>query len=604
MGRPLCGDVRAAVWPVVIAFFASALAAPSALADEPAQHVSGEGRVDGASRLVGSLNGTLVTEGAFLDAASRNAGFGLGAHVANGRLVVLNFQVTKTGTSDRSPSGQLLATGHQGVQVVSDRPFEGDMLLDEVRPHGTLRIRPHEGDLVMAGLENRTVEIGAPTRMAFASNWARIGESEATKDLPYWLPTAPAGLMRAGDRGNLSFHGAFALLVTEADVVVRAADGSQETIRVETRLNESASASDPLGWAGHWTYDRLALVVMGTGNLSMMTPDSGQFAVGVSRLEGTWTGDVAFQRVEGRWTSDGKTVAQEAALVQAIGVFDVDADYTGDSGARWGVSGEATFLAVDGEPVFGTRGGDADVGSLVVATASIGGFLLAAWAVVSWFRRGLVWVWANGLVFRVLAWAPLAARVAPEKVLEHPTRQRIVEIIVASGQPERLSVVRARVAKEANGNESTIQGHVNTLVRANKMRLLTIAGTRYLCLPATNGNGIHDDVAVALLGNPTAFLIADGFRERGAPLSQGEVVAYVNDGSNRSAVPGGAQAAQVRSTIQKWLRRMERCDVRSHRQARQEVSLVRATRSGRTVRYEATGTLLQALRRHRQRLGL
>lgn len=112
-------------------------------------------------------------------------------------------------------------------------------------------------------------------------------------------------------------------------------------------LNQSRTVLAPDG-SGVEVYDSRVVVVTGGGG-SVAWPDGADgWATMVSRFEGPVSGDVAWTGVEASVTADGRPLPAEPDLFHMRGDLVLEGRFEPDG--RWGVSGEAHFLAVDAGP--------------------------------------------------------------------------------------------------------------------------------------------------------------------------------------------------------------------------------------------------------------
>jgi hypothetical protein len=190
---------------------------------------------------------------------------------------------------------------------------------------------------------------------------------------------------------------------------------------------------------------------------------------------------------------------------------------------------------------------------IVAATAAGLGLLAAVYVVVSFLRRGAVYVAVRALEFKLFTFAPFAARLDLAKVLEHPVRKGIMDMLAGAHAMRNLADLRRDVAASFGVSSMAAYFHLRTLWRANHLTVVRMKG-RHFIGPNSGGMGPKEQrVAASLLQHPVGFAIAE-FVCRHPGTSQKELVAY----ASARAEEAGPDHPTSYSAILAWIRKFER----------------------------------------------
>lgn len=356
-------------------------AASPAVADTGTVHVAGTVEPRGTVELHGAWNGTFALAGVTHEAARPDPSVSARIEVAAGRLLVLNAPLADARTSRGSPAGRQepVAPGDPAHQVLEDRPFSG---VAWVRPGAnatSIRFLPAGDGALQVPVSFRQSALVSPLQQS---------QTDAESFRPTYggrrlEPAGAPGQMQMQDPAALPLAGPLLAFAYGADVVLQDADGGERTIHTGQRPHEGLAAGDPFGWSSGGLYDRVYVVLVAErANVTLAAADPAAWRVHLDGFEGRFAGDAAFADVRPGGSGVGdRFLDRRTGLLQVIGSFQVQARYGAEGPAAspvspaWRLDGEATFVAADAKPLFGSR----LAGAAAVAAAGVGlAALLAA----------------------------------------------------------------------------------------------------------------------------------------------------------------------------------------------------------------------------------
>jgi DNA-binding transcriptional ArsR family regulator len=422
--------------------FVLAGAASPALAGADTVHIAGTVEPRGTVGLDGAWNGTFALAGVTHEAARPDPSVSARIEVAAGRLLVLNAPLADARTDRGSPVGRQepVAPVDPAHQVLEDRPFSG---VAWVRPGAnatSIRFLPAGDGPLLVPASFRQAATVSPLQQSQMDTESFRPDLDGRRLEPAGAP----GQMQLEDPSSLPLGGPLLAFAYGADVVLQDADG-ERTVHTGQRPHEGLAASDPFGWSSGGLYDRVYVVLVADrANVTLASGEPAAWRVHLDGFEGRFAGDATFAdvRPEGSGVGD-RFLDRRSGLLQVIGEFQVHAAYGSDPAASapasWRLDGEATFVAADAEPLFGSRLAEA----AAVAAAGVG--LAALLAALLRHGRDL------------LAWAGYV-RAEP---LGNETRRGILRAIA-----ERPGITNHDLASSTGLRRQTVQFHLRILRHA------------------------------------------------------------------------------------------------------------------------------------------
>jgi DNA-binding transcriptional ArsR family regulator len=384
-----------------------ALVSPLAAADAAA--VEGHLASTGPTRILGDNALRLEAAALLLQDGPDQSAFGMGAEAAEGTLILVQTQQMRLPGAWTDP-----VRGDEHLLDHGD--FNG--LLTFRAPAGltkpVVRILATGEPLGLDLSASHDVAIGsvgpldpADRDTSLASSATLLGQSTRPSDEGSYVTGLPT---------HLQWTQPFVAFLSGG--VVSLPDGTTWTSG--RFLNESASAIDPATGTGRYVYDHYIVAVTGRGASLALSGDPLPWTAPSSALAGALDGDVSWTGVDADVRSGGERLPSDPELFQLRGHLDLVASFAEVD--DWQVSGQATFINVDGEsfPVA--------VGATAAGAGVVAGLLLF----LSEPGRGL-------LAFLLGRHTPRLVKAAP---LGNPSRQRILKVIHTQ-QPVRITELRA-----------------------------------------------------------------------------------------------------------------------------------------------------------------
>jgi len=552
-----------------------------------------QGTIDARAHVLGAVYG--------VENATDRAGLEL--KIDAGRIRVINFPyVTAVGpaqwtVTEPAPQEQRLNRTTQGTLTLTSPKPKGSFMLLPLHNDGTL-------DMPLEGSRNLSISPSA-TRQPFQRPDGIGTYSGAPRPLAV---SKPAGVFIEAAGAGTQLRGPLLAVLYGGTFRLNEGGGTNEDIVTGERLNETRSVADPSGTTRSSWYDRVAIVVEADAAHATLTRQGGNpWVVALQDVAGHWTGDLTFADTAGDVQVEGRPIASRDYLFQAVGDFEAQADYSKPR-ADWSLQGPATFVGVNGETIVGVRPGR---GFPPTAAAAAGlGILVLIYAAVSWIRRGAVYVAVRAFEFKLFTWAPFAARLDLAKVLEHPVRKGIMDMLSGQHAMRNLAELRRDVATAFGISTMAAYFHLRTLWIANHLTVVRMRGQHYIG-PNSGGMGPKEQrVAAALLQNPLGLAIAEQVC-RNPGVSQKDLIAGVQGKTPRE---GGELVSKW--AILRLLRKFEQVEIEpthlvqafghslNPAAAKDKVEPVKVglvvrrvdEKDSRVLRYEPTDVLYEVLR--------
>lgn len=430
---------------VLLVFATGAVAQPdSSIPVEAEFDVTGPVRVAGNVSLDARLAGVLLHAG---------EGSAFQATVRDASVRVVNVPYRLVATQHGSVVGSNWIYVWEEPELVWARSWTGTISLSEVGgPESTIRVLPADGGFEYA-LHDDELSLGPPTRFPTAGVEDHAALRGFSMHPVESKSVAPEGVYAPISVADASVDGATRLVLYGGGYLLEGAT----SVDVETGHALNSTAGDPLGQVGIWRYDRIVLLVEAPDAHVALERGTGHLDLLVRHLSGTLFGDVALHGVHGGLVADQEQVGAYG-LAQVIGNLTVDARYGPSS--TWGVAGEASFVALDAEPMFGSRIKGSGLGLPEAAAASL--LVAAASAVAYIVRKGIAWRWVEAWKVKARLLAPLAARLDQARLLASRPRRAILRFLKNRGMLPEHVVLKA-MAPSLEMSESSVRKHLAKL---------------------------------------------------------------------------------------------------------------------------------------------
>lgn len=539
--------------------------------------VTGPVQLAGDVALDAELAGVLLHPG-------EDSAFELFVHDARVRLVNIPYRLVET-HEESAVGAKSLYLGEQ-AEPAWERSWTGTIALAKPGgPESTIRIVPGP-DGIRHAFHGNEVTLGPPTRLPTPSvdDHAALPAASMKAVAPGRI--APEGVYAAVHETDVSVAGAIRVVLYGGDYLMAGARG----VEVATGHVLNSTVADPLGQAGTWRYDRFVLLIDVLDGEATLGKGDGQLDLLVRHVSGSVSGEMALHGVQGGLTADEEHVGGYA-LAQLTGNLTVDADY--GSASTWVVTGEASYAALDAEPVFESRIG---AHGPRVAEAAVASLLVAvAYSIVSFVRRGLVWKWVEAWTFKAWFVAPFGARIHSGNVMKVGKRRVLMRVLWSNPMAPMHETLR-QASRILGASESAIRWHLNTLGRFGKLTFVT-RGRRIYVGPNSGRLGPRDvQVALAFLSEKIPRAVAKVLAAE-SPLNQRQITGRVNRALSKDF---------TRICIRRYLEEMSSFEDVAHPTqggagqiaaigTSQVVHLLRKEKRGRSVMYRPTEAVLKAV---------